>query len=544
MIDHRTNAELDAQIIALDRKRAVRDAALLPPLIINNSDPTASARELARLIAARHDFLFNGNAPIFVAAEAESMPRALMVKAESVRILAHRICVPTKIQYGKNGAAEQTPVALSEDIARLYLYGLEGSWGLKPFRGITTAPILSNDGSIRIANGYDPASGNWCHDIPIVDVPERPGEQAARAALGRLRQVFKTFPFADAEREIDAELGVEVVDLAKPAGLDESSFLVALMTGVCRQSLELAPAFLCDAPSFSGAGTGKGMLVKAICVIASGVRPAAFTSGHDAGELDKRLSAALIEAHPSVFLDNFNAKELQSDILASVLTENPAQVRVMGRTKNVPLNCRTFIGITGNGVEIAEDMARRVVKCRLDAKMENPEERKFQPGFLDDILAARQRLLADALTIWRWGRQNQIKARRPLGSFEVWCQWCRDPLVALGMRDPIDRLAEIKANDPKRKALVAIFDTWFAAHEDNTLKATDLDPTVLEVIDSKSSRKADGSIQFSRQRVASFLTRTTGTRVGGYSLTKAMLGPPSKEIAHYKLTRTGKAEEI
>ena len=91
-----------------------------------------------------------------------------------------------------------------------------------------------------------------------------------------------------------------MIDLSKPAELDESTFIAAMLTGVCRQSLELAPGFLCDAPSISGAGTGKGQLVKAICVIASGVRPAAFTSGHDAGEFDKRLTAALIEAHPAV----------------------------------------------------------------------------------------------------------------------------------------------------------------------------------------------------------------------------------------------------
>jgi hypothetical protein len=30
--------------------------------------------------------------------------------------------------------------------------GPEGSWGLKPFRGIITAPILSGDGSIRSAS--------------------------------------------------------------------------------------------------------------------------------------------------------------------------------------------------------------------------------------------------------------------------------------------------------------------------------------------------------------------------------------------------------
>jgi hypothetical protein len=140
--------------------------------------------------------------------------------------------------------------------------------------------------------------------------------------------------------------------------------------------LETAPGFLTDAPNISGAGTGKGLLVKACCVVASGIRPHAFTSGHDAAEFDKRLTAALVEARPCVFLDNFNAKELKSDILASALTENPAMVRVFGKTKNVPLFTTTFIAITGNGVQIAEDTARRMLVSRLDARMENPEQRR------------------------------------------------------------------------------------------------------------------------------------------------------------------------
>ena len=307
----------------------------------------------------------------------------------------------------------------------------------------------------------------------------RPRRRRARIEL--LRQFFRTFPFADAARLYDPDLAVEIVDLTKPAGLDESSFLAALLTAVCRQSLDLAPGFLCDAPNFSGAGTGKGLLVKAICVIASGVRPSAFTSGHDAEEFDKRLTAALIEAHPAVFLDNFNSKNLTSDILASVLTESPAMVRPMGHTKTVPLHTRTFIGITGNGVQIAEDMARRLLNTHLDAHMENPEQRKFAPGFLDRVFAERANLLAAALTIWRWGRQTEPKPGKPLGSYEVWAQWCRDPLLALGIRDPVDRIAEIKAADPKRRELIAIFEQWWAAHGDAAAERPGTDHEVIKL---------------------------------------------------------------
>jgi hypothetical protein len=509
------------------------DAKHLPELIISSSDPTAAAKDLATLIAKRDDFLFNGHAPIHVAAEADCLPRALEVTTEVVRVLAHEICIPTKVRTkGKGG---RTPAPLSKDIAQLYLYGLEGSWGLKPFHGIVTAPILNGDGSIRSASGYDARSGLWCHNIPDIAVPANPTKSDAERALRKLRQFFRTFPFADAVRLNAPDLAVEIVDLAQPAGLDESSFLAALLTAVCRQSLELTPGFLCDAPNFSGAGTGKGLLVKAICVIASGVRPSAFTSGHNAEELDKRLTAALTEAHPAVFLDNFNNKNLTSDILASALTESPAMVRVMGHTKNVPLHTRTFIGITGNSVQIADDMARRLLNTHLDARMENPEQRPFPPGFLDHVFAERANLLAAALTIWRWGRQTQPKPGKSLGSYEVWAQWCRDPLLALGMRDTVDRTDEIKAADPKRRELIGIFEQWWTRHGDIIIKAKDLADEVIKQIDDKATFRADGSLQYSRQWVASFLAAHVDTRVGGYVLSKIPLGPPSKEVAHYKL---------
>src|SRR5258707_14755731 len=110
---------------------------------------------------------------------------------------------------------------------------------------------------------------------PRCSCPYQADQGRGRTRAQRLREFFRTFPFADAARLYESDLGVEIVDPTKPAGLDESSFLAALLTAVCRQSLELAPGFLCDAPNLSGAGTGQGLLVKGVCVRASGVRPEA-----------------------------------------------------------------------------------------------------------------------------------------------------------------------------------------------------------------------------------------------------------------------------
>ena len=146
-----------------------------------------------------------------------------------------------------------------------------------------------------------------------------------------------------------------------------------------------------------------------------------------------------------MFLDNADGIALRSDTLASVLTERPACVRLLGATRMVPLNSTAFIAITGNGLSVTEDLARRFILCELDARCEDPELRLFQAGFFLSRLNAprRTQLLAAALTIWRFGRQNAAELTRgsPFGSFECSVKWCRDSVARhLGCRDPVERV--------------------------------------------------------------------------------------------------------
>ena len=494
----------------MNKYQKIIDDASLPDLLVDASNLPATAKNLAELFVADGRFLSNGHAVVTVIAD-HKMPRAIEVTGDIVRSCAHEVCRPVKM-----AEKELKATTLSRDVANLYLLGLEGRWGLPPLHGITTTPILSNDAGIRVAHGYDKVSGLWAHDIPNVAVAQRPTKSEAAAALLRLRKFFRTFPFANGERVVVDD--IDVVDVSEPPGLDESTFLVALLTAVTRASLELASAFLCDAPNLSGAGTGKGLLVKAAVIIASGQRPAAFSAGHDKEEFDKRLTSALVAACPAVFLDNYNGKDLMSDILASVLTESPAMTRLMGQTKIVPLHTRCFIGITGNSVRIAEDMARRVLKTSLDARMENPEQRKFKPGFLDSVFENRAPLLSDALTIWRWGRQNEIESGLPLGSYEVWAQWCRDPLLALDCKDPVLGVAKNKAADPRREALIEVLEAWWKCHGNQIVQSGDLVDEVVALMDPNSKRRADGAPLPSRQFIARFCKAHAETHAGGYVL--------------------------
>jgi putative DNA primase/helicase len=519
------NSVIDLQSVSEGRPKPLSQEALLrPDLVVDSGDLPATARELRDRLASTGQF-FDRGTPVKIVRPADGgPPQATPLTATRVVIETHNMCRPVRL----NGN-EAVAVTLPDRVARMYLE-MAGEWNLPPLTGITTAPVLDPDGTVRTTDGFDPATNLWCDSVPTLHIVEHPTQSEAQAALQLLRQPFQTFPFSDAVRTPANGLGIDVVDLTHPPGLDESTFLTGLLTAICRPSLRLAPGLVTRAPEISGAGTGKGHLVRSISTIAFGVSPRAFTKGGDRQELDKRLASDLIEAAPIVFLDNVNGSMLRSDTLASVLIERPARVRPLGRTGMVALNSTAFIAVTGNGLTVSEDLARRFVVCELDARCEHPEQRRFGPGFLNQIESRRAELLSAALTVWRWGRQEaaNLKPGRALGSFEQWGEWCRDPLLALGCRDPVERIDSVKADDPHRRQIVGLFEAWHQHHGERPIKAVDLAESLQALVDTQGR---------GRQFIAARLTQLAGTRAGGFVFSRQE-APGKWGAATYALRRT------
>ncbi len=476
-----------------------------PQLIIHGGNLPATVCALRDVFAASSTF-FDRGGPVKAIKPADgSTPIAVPLTKHNVVMEAHRLCEPVK----RDNQGQYNPATLPERVAQMYLDMQD--WKLPFLTGICTAPLLSSDGSIRTVEGYDSETGLWCANVVPTDLPTRPSIDDASEALVVLRQAFQTFPFADAVRCQEGAL--ELVDLNHPPGQDESAFLAALMTAVCRPSLWLAPGFLITAPAVSGAGSGKGLLVRAINAIAFGQQPRAFTMGGERYELDKRLAAELIEGQPALFLDNANGTALRSDTLASVLTERPARVRLLGQTRMVCLNSTSFVAITGNGLSVTEDLARRFIYCELDARCEDPESRPFATGFLENITSNRPELLGAVLTIWRFGRHHAANLDRgkPLGSFETWAEWCRDPLLTLGCCDPVERIDLLKSKDHRRQRVAELFATWWQYHGSSPLTANDLDYRVKAIVDPQGR---------GRQYLAVVIGGLAGTRAAGFVLTR------------------------
>ena len=485
-------------------------AALTPkPELMVHADLTVTARAALDVLRTDGKTFERGGQLVRLIDRPDDVPRVQTLGEFSLINSVHELVQPGRMARGKKDAPPTfEPTTLPKRCASLAL--ADAGAGFPVLDGVTTAPLLTADGTILNHAGYHSESRMWCAAMPDVSVPAQPTRNDAERALLLIRRKVATFAFGDSQR-IQRPGAASLVDLTKPPGADESAFLHGLLTAVCRPSLPLAPGLKIDAPAVSGAGVGKGLAARAICAIAFGTKPAAFTAGDDKAELEKRLGAVLMEAVSAVLLDNFNGT-LKSASLASVLTERPAWVRVLGRSEMVHLNPVAFFVITGNGLTLAEDLARRFLSCHLDANTEDPEARPFDPGFLESVLAERATLLSAALTIWRWGRQNAatLKRGRPLGSYETWAKWVRDPLLALGCPDPVERIAETKADDPMRRRLADLFAAWWVWHHDMPITAATMHDDVRAIADPQNR---------GRQFVATFLAKTVGTRNAGFVVT-------------------------
>jgi hypothetical protein len=504
-----------------------------PRLRVHRHSPEKTVAALRDIFAGSGRLYDRGALVRLVVDPVEGGMVAHMMTPPALVVAAHEISRPYVLVKAKVGAKEHD-TALPQSIAVMYRDYRD--WRLRPLSGIASAPLLTADGSIRTAEGYDLATNLWCENMPDVAglVPAKPTKDDARAALQLYRSVFRTFCFADAPkvREGGAD-GIDVVDIAQSPAKDESAFLCSSLTAVCRPSLHLAPGSVFRAPPMSGAGVGKGMLVRCISGIAFGRQPSAIAASFNREEQEKGIVTGLISAGPVLFLDNFNNIQLKSTALASALTERPSRVRIFGRLETVALNAAAFVALTGNGVRLSEDIVRRFIAIELDALMEDPEQRRFAVDVLAEVVRRRHELLVALLTIWRWGRVTEPEAGKPLGSYEQWCLWVRDPLLALGCQDPVKRITEDKKRDPGRQAVAALFDLWWEHHQDDAVKVSELHDDVGHAVDPHGR---------GRQYVAAYLEKLAGTRVGGYVFSRQV--SPSKWSANtYKLERPKSPDE-
>jgi len=315
------------------------------------------------------------------------------------------------------------PASFPRELAEKYV--ARGQWGLRGLAGIVHAPTLRHDGTILERPGYDDQTGLYFEpgETAFPPVPAHPTRDDAMAALTRVRALVSTFPFVEP--------------------IDEAVWLSGFLTALVRRSLRAAPLHAFTSPV---AGSGKSMLVDISSIVATGQCAPVIVQAKGE-EMEKRLVASFMAGDAVIAIDNCTMP-LGGAFLCAALTQETARMRVLGKSRNIEAPSNAAVFANGNNLVTYSDAVRRVLRGRLDPKMERPETRKFDVDPLEVARRLRPQLVADGLTIIRAAHVARIPAAPPLGSFPDWSAMIRDALVWLGLPDAALTVETSRADDP------------------------------------------------------------------------------------------------
>lgn len=407
----------------------------------------------------------------------------------------------------QNGKVE--PCDFPSDYAKAFQQ--RGEWQLAPLNGIVNTPVLTADGGLVTARGYDEATGVFL-DVPgdawPVAIPDRPTNEEFAAAVAVLLKPLAEFPWK-AARE------------GKP-NHDRAVAIGAILTILGRHLFPHAPIFAFTATT---RGTGKSLLVENASIIGTG-RAAAMMQLVDEIEMDKSLHAVFLESAPVICLDNID-RQLKSASLCTALTEPIYHRRLLGfSATGAPSTTGTTFLATGNGLDIAGDLTRRAVICSLDAEQEQPEGRSFAIGDLREYVRVhRHELVAAGLTILRHyllaGCPQPTPPLKPFGGFEGWSKIIRGALWWMGEADPCASRERLVDDDHEREEigrLLELLEYGFAGQLFPASRVKEFARVNPDQVGAALSDLIGPDGITSGAKIGRFFTRISGRLVGGLRL--------------------------
>jgi putative DNA primase/helicase len=280
--------------------------------------------------------------------------------------------------------------------------------------GVATTPYLDADGTVVDADGYNPGTRLVLHmgGLGLPQISEHPSEEEVAGAVRLLTKDW---------------LG----DFSFSGEADKANAIATLLTLTGRPFFGLAPLFVVDA---STPGSGKGLLVTTLALVATGEPPHFLELPGDGEEQRKKVTSALLAGHALIAWDESHV--IAGRTLAMILTAERYSDRLLGGNKMITVANRFTQVALGNNVQVWGDMKRRVVPSRLVPDVERPERRTgfLHPDLEQWVRANRGKLLAAALTIWRnWDAKGRPKASVTMGSFERWARTVGGALQAAGI---------------------------------------------------------------------------------------------------------------
>ena len=330
--------------------------------------------------------------------------------------------------------------------------------------GIVAAPIFGRDGAVETTPGYLAGSAVLFEAEPgfaVGEIPAKPsGDEVAAAKALLLDELLGDFPFTS-----DAERAHAVALLLLP-------FARAMINGP-------TPLHLIEKPT---PGTGATLMVDAVATIVTG-RPAnIMTEGRDEDEWRKRLTAKLRSMPVLLVIDNVRGK-LDSSALAAALTAPSWEDRLLGRSEMVQFPIRCCWIATGNNPELSNEIARRIVRIRLDAGVDQPWRRETfrHPELLGWLHEKRAALVrACLLLVQNWIAAGRPRSPKRVGSFEAWSSIMGGILSTAGIPGFLGNIDELyERSDSESESWRSFVTRWWSEFRTAPVRVAEILPLAL-----------------------------------------------------------------
>lgn len=363
---------------------------------------------------------------------------------------------------------------------------------------IVEVPIFAPDGTLCSESGYHPINCIFyapAKGFVISPMPEQPllsDIEQARSLI--LDELLADFPFTThAER-------------AHAVGLGLLPFVRDLIDGA-------TPLHLFEKPS---PGTGATLLVDVLLFPALGHPVPTMSEGGEEEEWRKRITAKLLQGPSTILIDNLRHC-LQSSALSAAITAPQWEDRILGRSEIARIPVRCAWAATGNNPTVSNEIARRSVRIRLDARTDEPWRREgFKQSDLRGWVRAHRAELVRAFLIlargWLAAGRPPLAQPKSLGMFEEWATVIGGILSFAGVEGFLGNLGEFYSNtDTEGSAWRSFVTLWFEKHGERPVGVADL---VTVVRDHDLFDLGAGSDRSQRTRLGKLIGRQRDRQFG------------------------------
>lgn len=328
----------------------------------------------------------------------------------------------TEAQFFKlkkiKGDLVPVPVNLSIELCEHILSKDDIDQWMPPLERILCSPVFDPEGNLCADQGYHKGLKAWLElDFELALPENKPTSKQSKRALEIIEDEFLgDFPFVDKASKAHA-IALGLLPFVRP-----------MIQGPTPLHLVTAPV----------PRTGKTKLVISLALGTTGALPSMCPPSSDEEEWRKKITSTLIRYPQIVLIDNLPTnKPMDNSYLASVLTLDTWEDRILGASENIKLPNSTAWAATGNNPSMTSELVDRSAWIQLDPKVPDPSQRGgFKHEQIEQWTKEHRPMLCLAfLTLvqnWIVKGKPQFKKRR-LGGFESWAQTIGGILEAIGV---------------------------------------------------------------------------------------------------------------